>query len=267
METAREVKTSFKCWGACSQFSSDRYGVPSRILFLNKMDRPGASFRASMQSILNYKLHPRPLAITLPVASFDPSAYTSAEPGIEGVVDLVKWELWKWEGPSESNDVGMNFTVHKLPTSSKDLEKSALFADGHPLARELVPARRAMLDNLSMHSEQLMDVLLDLPDPSAYASVASEHIIPALRSAVLMKEVLPILCGSAMKHIGTDLVLNYTGLLLASPLDVPGAKALQSSHEVQMLAWKVAWDKRRGWMTFVRIYSGESVAQSKQLVL
>ena len=117
-----------------------------------------------------------------------------------------------------------------------------------------------MLDNLSMHSEQLMDSLLELPDASAYAGVQAKQIIPALRGAVLNRDVLPVLCGSAMKHIGTDLVLDYAGLLLASPLDVQGAVALQESADVQMLAWKVAWDKRRGWMTFVRIYSGMATA-------
>ena len=54
------------------------------------MDRTGGSFRASVRSLLNYRLHPRPTVITLPVASFDPHAYSSAEPGIHGIVDLVR---------------------------------------------------------------------------------------------------------------------------------------------------------------------------------
>ena len=221
------------------------------------MDRVGASLRASMRSLLNYRIHPKPMAIALPVASFDPQAYTSAEPGIEGVVDLVKWELWKWDASSLNKDDQPSFKRTPLPVQAEKLEKSTLFPPGHPLVKELVPARIALLENLSMFSEELMNKLLELPaDPSAYLSVEAKNILPALRFATLRNEVLPVLCGSAMKHIGTDLVLDYAGLLLASPLDVPGAIVPQDGSDVQALAWKVSWDKRRGWMTFVRVYSG-----------
>lgn len=222
------------------------------------MDRTGASFRGSMRSLLNYRLHPRPMAITLPVASFDPYAYTSAEPGVQGIVDLIRWELWKWDDQGSQQDEEASFTITPLPKRLEDIKESALFPAGHPLIKELVPARTALLENLSMFSEELMNELLELPaDPSAYLSVEAKSIVPALRSATLRNEVLPVLCGSAMKHIGTDLVLDYAGLLLASPLDIPGAVTAQNSADVQMLAWKVSWDKRRGWMTFVRVYSGK----------
>ena len=228
------------------------------MLFLNKMDRVGASFRSSMQSILNFKLHPNPMPITLPVASFDVNAYSTAEPGIEGIVDLVRWEVWKWDASKRDSNGDMYVSVLPLPDTVEGLEQSDIFPSNHPLVKELVPARTAFLENLSMFSEELMDEVLSLPsDPSAYLSVKSNAILLALRSAVLQNKVLPVLCGSAMKHIGTDLVLNYAGRLLSSPLDVPGALVSQSSDNVQMLAWKVTWDKRRGWMTFVRIYSGK----------
>ncbi|KAL5487835.1 MEF2 [Sanghuangporus weigelae] len=234
----------------------ERYGVPSRIAFLNKMDRVGASFRASMRSLLNYRIHPKPMAITLPVASFDSHAYTSAEPGIEGIVDLIRWELWKWDMDSLKMDEEPSFTRSPLPAQVEKLEQSTLFPSGHPLVKELIPARTALLENLSMFSEELMNRLLELPaDPSAYLFIEAKSVLSALRSATLRNEVLPVLCGSAMKHIGTDLVLDYAGLLLASPLDVPGVVVPHAS-DVRVLAWKVSWDKRRGWMTFVRVYSG-----------
>ncbi|KAL5530204.1 MEF2 [Sanghuangporus sanghuang] len=235
----------------------ERYGVPSRIAFLNKMDRVGASFRASMRSLLNYRIHPKPMAVTLPVASFDSQAYSSAEPGIEGIVDLVRWELWKWDMETLKTNEEPSFTRSPLPTQVEKLDQSTLFPSGHPLVKELVPARTALLENLSMFSEELMNRLLELPaDPSAYLSIEAKSILPALRSATLRNEVLPVLCGSAMKHIGTDLVLDYAGLLLASPLDVPGTVVPQDASDVRVLAWKVSWDKRKGWMTFVRVYSG-----------
>lgn len=231
-----------------------RYGVSSRLLFLNKMDRTGASARASMQSVLDYRLHPNPLLITLPVASFSPQSYATAEPGIQGIVDLVRWELWKW-----NKDAGeASYTRCALPATTEDLERNNLFPPGHPLIQELLPARKALLENLSMFSEDLLNRLLELDsDTSAYASLASDQIIPALRAATLRNEILPTFCGSAMKHIGTDIVLDYAGLLLANPLDASKSLSIKPDEHLQMLAWKVAWDKRRGWMTFVRVYSGE----------
>ena len=68
-----------------------------------------------------------------------------------------------------------------------------------------------------------------------------------------------MLCGSAVKHIGTEIVMDYAGELLASPQDVTlEVGTSRSQTPVQLLAWKVSWDKRRGWMTFVRVYSGLS---------
>ena len=74
-------------------------------------------------------------------------------------------------------------------------------------------------------------------DSSAYISVDADYIVPVLRSATLRKDILPILCGSAMKHIGTDLVLDYAGLLLANPLDVTKDSSDSPSGDLRMLAW------------------------------
>jgi elongation factor G len=228
-----------------------RYGVPTRIMFLNKLDRPGASFRNSLKSILAHRLHPNPMALTLPIASFDAENYTHAEPGVEGLVDLVKWEVWKWNDDGES-------TRHPLPTSTEDLKNASILAPTHPILPHLVPARTALLENLSMHSEELMERLLDLPSgPSSYLSVPPSNILPHLRAATLQKDILPVLCGSAMKNIGTELVLDYVGELLADPLSVTSEPNPEKAP-LRMLAWKVGWDKRKGWMTFVRVYSGMS---------
>ncbi|KAI0677554.1 P-loop containing nucleoside triphosphate hydrolase protein [Trametes maxima] len=238
----------------------DRYDVNSRILFLNKLDRAGASFRSSMLSVLANRLHPRPMAITLPVASFDPQDYARAEPGIQGLVDLVNWEVWKYDTEGKP-------TVHSLPRTVEELENTKLFPPSHPLVPHLLSARVTLLDNLAQVSEDLFDVLLDLPeDPSSYLSVQSADILPHLRSATLRNDVLPVLCGSAFKHIGTELLMNYVGELLPSPVDVESnQKALAANAPLRMLAWKVGWDKRKGWMTFVRVYSGTLKSQSSVL--
>ncbi|KAI9001079.1 P-loop containing nucleoside triphosphate hydrolase protein [Trametes punicea] len=238
----------------------DRYGVKSRILFLNKLDRPGASFRTSMLSVLANQLHPRPMAIALPVASFNPQDYGRAEPGIQGLVDLVNWEVWRYDAEGRPS-------IYALPRTKEELERTDVFPPEHPILPHLLPARITMLDNLAQVSETLFDMLLGLPeDPSAYLSVQSADIMPHLRAATLRNDVLPVLCGSAFKHIGTELLMNYVGELLPSPVDVePNPKAVAASAPLRMLAWKVGWDKRKGWMTFVRIYSGTLKSQSSVL--
>jgi len=192
-----------------------------------------------------------PVALTLPIASFDPQDYSRGEPGIQGIVDLVKWEIWRWESDGSSSR-------HPLPTSMEEINQSQLLPPAHPLIPHLIPSRTALLECLAMFSNEFMEHLLDLPThPSAYLGVSPSAILPLLRSATLKSDILPVLCGSAIKHIGTEIVMDYAGELLASPLDV-SSHAVASQNPLRLLAWKVSWDKRRGWMTFVRVYSGSS---------
>ncbi|CEL63726.1 elongation factor EF-G [Rhizoctonia solani AG-1 IB] len=234
----------------------DRHQVPTRFMFVNKLDRPGASLPSSVSSILAHRLHHSPTLLTLPVASFDQAHYKRGEPGIEGLVDLVKWEVWKWpiSQSAESNHPPERIP---LPTTELELTNGSMFPPEHPLLKELLPAREALLDNLSLRSAELESALLDSPpDISPYLSVPIAQIISILRSLVAKQDILPVFCGAAAKHIGTSLLLDYVGELLASPRDVRLEGATESGSEVQMLAWKVVWDKRKGWMTFVRVYSG-----------
>jgi elongation factor G len=218
-------------------------------MFLNKLDRPGASFRSSLLSLMSNRLHPKPMVLTLPVASFSPEDYGRAEPGVEGLVDLVKWEVWKWNKDGES-------TRLPLPRTEEQLQQTDIFPESHPIVSHLIPARISLLDNLSMFSEPLMEQLLETDSsPSSYLSIESSAILPHLRKATITNEILPVLCGSAMKNIGTELVMDYVGELLANPLDVSTLLAT-ADQPLRMLAWKVSWDKRKGWMTFVRVYSG-----------
>ena len=240
--------------GAYIRYSIDihpsRYKVPTRLMFLNKLDRPGASFKSSLLSLMAHRLHPKPMVLTLPVASFNPDDYQRAEPGIEGLVDLVKWEVWKWDGQEKP-------TRHPLPESQESVSASGIFPESHPIAAHLITSRAALLENLAMFSEPLMAKLLDADSAgTGYADIKAAAVLPYLRRATISNEILPVLCGSAVKNIGTDLVLDYVGELLASPEDV-SVDLLPADKPLLMLAWKVAWDKRKGWMTFVRVYSGE----------
>ncbi|EUC66383.1 translation elongation factor G2, putative [Rhizoctonia solani AG-3 Rhs1AP] len=234
----------------------DRHQVPTRFIFVNKLDRPGASLPSSILSILAHRLHPSPTVLVLPVASFNATHYKRGEPGIEGLVDLVKWEVWKWPTTqsAESNHPPERIP---LPTIESELINSPVFPHDHPLLGELLPAREALLDGLSLRSPELESAILDCPpDVSPYLSVSAQQIITSLRSLVAKRDILPVFCGAAAKHIGTGLLLDYIGELLASPRDVRLEGATESGSDVQMLAWKVAWDQRKGWMTFVRVYSG-----------
>ncbi|KAI0320664.1 translation elongation factor 2 [Amylostereum chailletii] len=233
----------------------NRYGVPTRMLFINKMDRAGSSYHSSMLSLLSHRIHPKPMALTLPIASFNPEDYVRAEPGIEGIVDLVKWEVWRWT-PEGSQ------ARHALPTNIADLDALGILPSNHPIVPHLLSARTTLLENLAMFSDDLMEHLLDLPStPSANLSIPSSMILQHIRAATLRTEILPVFCGSAIQHIGTEIVLDYAGELLASPLDVPHEKQLNTSP-TRVLAWKVAWDNKKGWMTFVRVYSGTLTRQS-----
>jgi elongation factor G len=164
---------------------------------------------------------------------------------------LVKWQAWIHDTPE-----GEDARVVDLPRSADFEREQNVFSAEHPLVPELLTARTALLDTLSMHSEELMDTLLSLTqDAPGYLEVSPEPIISALRAATLQGQVLPVLCGSALNHIGTETVLDYAGYLLASPNDV--SLVPRDDGFVQMLAWKVSWDSKRGWMTFVRVYSGK----------
>lgn len=233
-----------------------RYSVATRVVFLNKMDRPGASFKSSILALLAHRLHPNPVTLTLPIASFDPQHYNRGEPGIEGLVDLVKWNLWQW---SKDGQV----SCHRLPKTVGGLSSLGYMPSTHPIIPHLITARTQLLENLSMFSDKLMEILLELPsDPSSYLSLDSSVILPHLRQATLRNDILPVLCGSAMRNIGTDLVMDYVGELLASPLDIPHDPQVKNAS-LRLLAWKVNWDSKRGWMTFVRVYSGMLVHIAK----
>ncbi|KAJ3515458.1 hypothetical protein NLJ89_g1745 [Agrocybe chaxingu] len=233
-----------------------RYGVNSRIMFLNKLDRPGASFRASLRSLLKHRLHHNPMALTLPIASFNPKNYAEGEPGVQGLVDLVRWNVWKWDDEGRPS-------CHALPKNVDHLQDMDTLPSSHPIVPHLVPARTQLLENLSMVSENFMEYLLNLPsDPSAYLKIDGKTVMKELRRASIQNRILPVLCGSAMKHIGTDLVMDYVGELLPSPLDVEH-EVHGKNPPVRLLAWKVNWDERKGWMTFVRVYSGKDPLRLK----
>jgi elongation factor G len=189
------------------------------------------------------------MTLVLPISSFDPSDYPRAEPGLQGLVDLVNWKVWKCDG----NDLA----TYPLPETPQDLQRLDFMSKDHPILPHLFESRTKMLDNLSMFSDELLEALLNRSsNVDAYLDISDSLIKRCLRQATLSTAIVPVLCGSALKHIGTELLLDYAGELLASPVDVSPAPQSRNAP-LAMLAWKVTWDSKRGWMTFVRVYSGQ----------
>ena len=162
------------------------------------------------------------------------------------MVDLVRWTAFKW------NTADATLTQEEVTTGTPE----ELLARNHPLLPELKQARTDLIDLLSVHSPELMDEFLSLDAPDPYLALPSTSIVPHLRQLTLRKEILPVFCGAALRHIGTKNLMDYVGELLASPLDINPTKVPAKRGFVNILAWKVGWDKQKGWMTFVRVYGG-----------
>jgi elongation factor G len=189
------------------------------------------------------------MVLTIPISSFNPKHYVDGEPGIQGLVDLIRWNVWKWD------DDGL-VSCHPLSRNEKELEKTDIFPNSHPILPHLVPARAQLLENLSMVSEDFMEYLLRTEGSSSYLQVDDELVMRHLRSVALSNLVLPVVGGSATRHIGTELLMDFVGELFPDPLDMDHDAPRQNAP-LRLLAWKVNWDERKGWMTFVRVYSGK----------
>jgi len=212
---------------------ADRYRVP-RIAFINKMDRVGADFFASMQSMVD-RLGARAVPVQLPIGQED---------NFRGVVDLIEMRSLIW-----SDDLGTNLDVGEIPPE---------------LAEQANEYHHQLIDAVADHDEELMQTYLE--DES---SVAPEMLRRALRAATLDITVTPVLLGSAFKNKGVQPLLDAVIEFLPSPLDVPPVHGLdpRTEHELSRrpaldepfsaLAFKVMSDPYVGKLTYIRVYSGQ----------
>jgi elongation factor G len=212
---------------------ADRYRVP-RIAFMNKMDRTGADFFASVQTMID-RLGARPVPVQLPVGS---------EEHFRGVVDLVEMKAITW-----SDDLGTTMDVGEIP------------AELNEQAQEY---HHQLIDAVADHDDELMETYLE--DESA---VTSEMLRRAIRAATLDITITPVLLGSAFKNKGVQPLLDAVIDYLPSPLDVPPIHGIdpRTEHELSRrpaldepfsaLAFKVMSDPYVGRLTYVRVYSGQ----------
>jgi elongation factor G len=220
---------------------ADRYKVP-RIAFMNKMDRTGADFFASVQTMVD-RLGARPVPVQLPIG---------AEEHFRGVVDLVEMRAITYQ-----DDLGQNMDVGEIPAE---------------LLEQANEYHHQLIDAVADHDDELLETYLE-----DEAAVTPDMLRRALRAATLDITVTPILLGSAFKNKGVQPLLDAVIDYLPSPLDVPPIHGLdpRTEHELSRrpaldepfsaLAFKVMSDPYVGRLTYARVYSGQVKAGDRVL--
>ena len=218
---------------------ADKYNVP-RICFINKMDKLGADFYHSVETIKS-RLGVKPLVLQLPIG---------AESDFVGVVDLVKMQALTWRG----DDKGA-----VIPGTPAEIEE--IPADLVDKAEEY---RAELLETVAETSEELLEKYLGGEE------LTVEEIQAGIRELTIAGDAFPVICGTAFKNRGVQPMLDAVVAYLPSPLDVPAMKATlpndpetvverPSSKDAPFsaLAFKVAVHPFYGRLTYVRVYSGQ----------
>jgi elongation factor G len=220
---------------------ADRYGVP-RIAFINKMDRMGADFYASVESILN-RLGARAVPVQVPIGSED---------DFRGVVDLIGMRAIVY-----TDDLGKNIQSAEIP---EELEEY------------VVRYRRELVEAAADFDDDLMAKYLDEED------ISREELLAALRKGTVVGQLVPVLCGAALRNRGVQPLLDAIVDYLPSPLDKPPVEGVNPSDEslavrevddeqpFSALAFKIQIDPQGvGKLAFFRVYSGRLRAGSTVL--
>ncbi len=206
------------------------YNVP-RIVFVNKMDKIGADFEYSVNTIHD-RLGATAAAVQWPIG---------AEDQFKGAVDLIEMKAYVYDGGPEEN-----YTVTDIPADLVDICNEK---------------RELLLDTISQSDDDLAMMYLEGED------IPADMIKSVIRKAVLAVEFFPVLCGSAFKNMGVKRVLDYVIDFLPSPVDVGAIKGEDADgNEVDIhptddgefaaLAFKVMTDPFVGKLTFFRVYQG-----------
>ena len=226
---------------------ADKYDVP-RICFVNKMDKMGADFYFTVQTIID-RLGARPLVVQLPIG---------AESDFIGVVDLLEMKAYVWPGDAKGDvTMGSSYEVQEIPADL--VEKAEQY-------------RAELVEAVAEASEELMEKYLE------EGELTIPEIKAGIRQLVISGEAFPVLCGSAFKNRGVQPMLDAVIEYLPSPLDVPDVVGSNPSDEEEKLtrkasadepfaalAFKVAAHPFYGQLTYTRVYSG-TAAQGQQVL-
>src|SRR5687767_5773565 len=211
---------------------ADKYGVP-RICFINKLDRAGASFERSFESIIS-RLGANPVAIQIPIG---------LEDQLKGVVDLVQMKGLIWKDETK----GAEYEVVDIPEDLKDAATAA---------------REKLVESVASIDDDLMHKYLEGEE------ISESEIRAGLRKGTLELKLVPVVTGSAFKNKGVQTLLDAVVDYLPSPLDIPPVEGInpksgetetrppEASAPFSGLVFKIMADKHLGQLSFIRIYSG-----------
>ncbi len=211
---------------------ADRYAIP-RIVFINKNDRIGADFYNVLQ-MMRKRLNALPLPLQIPIG---------AENEFRGVIDLLHMKALIWD-----HDSGIEYSEQPIPED--------------------------MLDKAEEMHESLIETLSEFDDTILQKYLENQEITPALLKQTIRKQTLalnvfPVLCGSALKNIGIQPVVDAVIDYLPSPLDTPPMIAKRSNSDenieirtdpkgtLSMLVFKIMNDAEKRKLFYIRVYSGK----------
>ena len=216
---------------------ADKYNVP-RICFINKLDRMGASFEKSFESI-GQKLSPNAVAMQIPIG---------VEENLKGVIDLLPMKVLSFGG-----ELGEEVKEEEIPAELLDDAKKW---------------RGKLIEKIAAEDAEMLE------DYLAGKEISVEKIKQVLRKSTIDYKLIPVFCGSALKNTGVQLVLDAVVDYLPSPADLPPTKGIDTKTNAEAqrkasddepfcaLAFKVATDPFVGTLTYFRVYSGSIIKGS-----
>jgi elongation factor G len=211
---------------------ADRYAVP-RICFINKMDRVGASYEYSIESI-RQRLGANPIPMQMPIGS---------EAAFVGVVDLLTQKATYWD-----DDLGRDMRVAEIPED---------------LRQEAEEKRAILVERIAELDDELTEKFLE------GVEISVEELKAGLRQATLAGQATPVFCGSSLRNKGVQPILDAVIEYLPSPLDIPAVKAIDLNTDelvdrpavdtapLSALVFKIVTDPYVGRLAYFRVYSGQ----------
>jgi len=218
---------------------ADKYKVP-RLSFVNKMDRAGADF-FDVVSQIKEKLGANPVPLQVPIG---------AEEKFEGVVDLIRNKAFVWDDSSQG------VVINEVPVP-EDLKET------------VEEYRMNLIEGVAEESDELLEKFMEDPE-----SITPAEITAAIRKATIEMRITPVMCGSAFKNKGVQMLLDAIIDYLPSPLDIDDVvgtnpftqkeetRTADASEPFSALAFKIATDPFVGRIAFFRVYSGTLEAGS-----
>ncbi|KAI2801222.1 G elongation factor, mitochondrial 2 [Blomia tropicalis] len=241
---------TIKVWQQAKKFK-----LP-RMIYLNKMDKPNASFKHCIQSI-SRKLSVEPIQLHIPISN---------DGQFIGLIDVVTGRCYVWPNDQRQSNEGKKFFIENLLSSSNEKYSNDSFESF--LETE---TRAHYLEQLQNSREHLIGQLCDIDSSFAekvlevdcLSSISTQLIHQTIRKACIQEDAIPVLVGSSYRNIGVQPLLDSIVRYLPSPDENSRAMAIKHSYTIKdtespfaALAFKIVTDRRLGSLTYLRVYSG-----------